>query len=142
MLSFRFLLVYVNWLTRKLNRRSRLIRISRVLVYWSVLGLRLSKKRLKWELAKSFLLQKIFNFYSFNIINPPNMKWSVCFRAGIPPFVSARSVLEPLTNGVTKSGVKVKKESPDVLELCHTVPQEVVNLSMFPQSFMCNIDAL
>lgn len=56
------------------------------------------------------------------------LRSEILFRAGIPPFVSARSVLEPLTNGVTKSGVKVKKESPDVLELCHTVPQEVVNL--------------
>lgn len=43
-------------------------------------------------------------------------------------------------NGVIKSGVKVKKEFFDVLELCYTVLQEVVNLSMFLQFFMCIID--
>lgn len=56
------------------------------------------------------------------------LRSEILFRAGVPPFVSARSVLEPLVKGETKSGVKVKKDSSDVLELCHTVPQEVVNL--------------
>jgi endonuclease VIII-like 1 len=54
----------------------------------------------------------------------------ILFRAGIPPFVSARSVLEPLVDEESESAnkVKVKSESPDVLQLCHVLPMEVINL--------------
>ena len=44
------------------------------------------------------------------------------FRAGVSPFASARSVLEPL---------KVKKSSddqPDLLQLCRDLQMEVVQL--------------
>lgn len=49
---------------------------------------------------------------------------SCLFRAKIPPFVSARSVLEPLLN----KDMTVKSEVPDVLELCSILPNEVVQL--------------
>ena len=44
-------------------------------------------------------------------------------RNGTPPFMCARTVLEPLLNSV-----EVKSEKPDLLELCHLVAMEVVNL--------------
>ncbi|KAI8506175.1 Endonuclease 8-like 1 [Branchiostoma belcheri] len=62
------------------------------------------------------------------------LRAEVLFRLGIPPFVSARSVLEPLAkteelvaqNG--KKGVKIKTEQPDLLELCNKLALEVVSL--------------
>ena len=57
-------------------------------------------------------------------------------RHGTPPFVSARSVLEPLAgeevkvNDDLKVKVKVKSEKPDILQLCNIVALEVVNLGM------------
>lgn len=55
------------------------------------------------------------------------------YRAGIPPFVSARSVLETLAESKQddKSQVKVKQEGPDVLQLCNILPLEVVNLGKY-----------
>ena len=45
----------------------------------------------------------------------------ILYRCQIPPFAQSRSVLEPLLNNV-------KTEEPDILELCHIVPKEVLSL--------------
>ncbi|XP_039193510.1 endonuclease 8-like 1 isoform X2 [Crotalus tigris] len=57
------------------------------------------------------------------------------FRSKIPPFEKARTVLEDLQRGLQLSGattlskkVKLKRENPDLLEVCHLLPMEVVNL--------------
>ena len=45
--------------------------------------------------------------------------------------MSARSVLEPLVDSDMGDGdrkVKVKSESADILQLCHILPMEVINL--------------
>ena len=44
------------------------------------------------------------------------------FRCRIPPFTQSRSVLEPLL-------AEVKREEPDILELCNIVPKEVLSLA-------------
>lgn len=51
------------------------------------------------------------------------LRAEICYRAGIKPFQSARSVLEPLL-----AVSKVKSEEPDVLLLCHVVANEVLTL--------------
>ncbi|XP_035668193.1 endonuclease 8-like 1 [Branchiostoma floridae] len=69
------------------------------------------------------------------------LRAEVLYRLGIPPFVSARSVLEPLAkteellaqNG--RKGVKVKTEQPDLLELCNKLALEVVSLEV---TFVCS----
>ncbi|KAI8508017.1 Endonuclease 8-like 1 [Branchiostoma belcheri] len=68
------------------------------------------------------------------------LRAEVLYRLGIPPFVSARSVLEPLAkaeelvaqNG--KKGVKIKTEQPDLLELCNKLALEVVSLGAMTYS--------
>ena len=45
-------------------------------------------------------------------------------RVGIPPFMCARKVLEPLCDG----GGEPDGGKEDVLWFCHKLPQEVVNL--------------
>ncbi|XP_045216475.2 endonuclease 8-like 1 [Mercenaria mercenaria] len=52
------------------------------------------------------------------------LRAEILHRAKIPPFVSARSVLEPLAQNEST----VKSETPDILQLCHLLPQEVVTL--------------
>ena len=47
-------------------------------------------------------------------------------RAGIKPFQSARSVLEPLVT--TDTDIKIKSEKPDILQLCHLLTNQVLNL--------------
>ncbi|XP_053128829.1 endonuclease 8-like 1 isoform X2 [Hemicordylus capensis] len=57
------------------------------------------------------------------------------FRLKIPPFEKARTVLENLQHREQPSDVtlskkvKLKRENPDFLELCHILPMEVVNLA-------------
>ncbi|XP_025066334.1 endonuclease 8-like 1 isoform X2 [Alligator sinensis] len=56
------------------------------------------------------------------------------FRLRIPPFEKARTVLEALQHreqdpALTLSKkVKLKRENPDLLELCHSLPMEVFHL--------------
>ncbi|XP_041651824.1 endonuclease 8-like 1 isoform X1 [Cheilinus undulatus] len=92
-------------------------------------------------ICEALLNQKYFN----GIGN--YLRAEILFRLNIPPFVSARTVLEGLesddfcendkpvksensnkkkTDRATKK--KVKEETGDLLRLCHTVPLEVVNL--------------
>ncbi|KAL5005085.1 hypothetical protein ScPMuIL_018541 [Solemya velum] len=50
-------------------------------------------------------------------------------KAGIPPFVSARSALEPLLIAEKENAeTKVKLECMDLLQLCNLLPQEVIGL--------------
>lgn len=66
-------------------------------------------------ICETLLNQKYFN----GIGN--YLRAEILFRCQVPPFAQARQVLEPLTNGV-------KSEDPDILELCHLIPKEVLNL--------------
>ncbi|XP_062926301.1 endonuclease 8-like 1 isoform X2 [Mobula hypostoma] len=56
------------------------------------------------------------------------------FRLKVPPFEKARTVLEALLHKETTAEltlskkIKMKLENPDVLELCHLLPMEVINL--------------
>ncbi|XP_030433602.1 endonuclease 8-like 1 isoform X4 [Gopherus evgoodei] len=57
------------------------------------------------------------------------------FRLKIPPFENARTVLEALQHRKQQSPdltlskkVKLKQENPDLLELCHAVPMEVIHM--------------
>ncbi|XP_013389919.1 endonuclease 8-like 1 [Lingula anatina] len=68
-------------------------------------------------ICEALLNQKFFN----GIGN--YLRAEILYRLGIPPFEGARSVLEPLTHDS-----KVKKEIPDILELCNILPHEVINL--------------
>nr|XP_040018905.1 endonuclease 8-like 1 [Gasterosteus aculeatus aculeatus]XP_040018906.1 endonuclease 8-like 1 [Gasterosteus aculeatus aculeatus]XP_040018907.1 endonuclease 8-like 1 [Gasterosteus aculeatus aculeatus]XP_040018909.1 endonuclease 8-like 1 [Gasterosteus aculeatus aculeatus] len=71
------------------------------------------------------------------------LRAEILFRLNIPPFVSARTVLEDVfdkkaavqddltdtkTSDGTKQKLEVTRETGDLLRLCHTVPLEVVNL--------------
>ncbi|XP_077988617.1 endonuclease 8-like 1 [Glandiceps talaboti] len=53
------------------------------------------------------------------------LRAEILYRAGIPPFTKARTVLEGLPE--TPPDTKVKSNM-DVLHLCHVVPLEVINL--------------
>lgn len=54
------------------------------------------------------------------------LRAEICYRAGIKPFQSARSVLEPLVT--TDIDIKIKSEKPDILQLCHLLTNQVLNL--------------
>ncbi|NXA72638.1 NEIL1 Endonuclease, partial [Thryothorus ludovicianus] len=63
------------------------------------------------------------------------LRAEILYRLKIPPFEKARTVLEALKEqerrkkdpSLTLSKkVKLRQESPDLLELCHTVPKEVI----------------
>jgi len=66
-------------------------------------------------ICETLLNQKFFN----GIGN--YLRAEILYRCQIPPFAQSRSVLEPLLNNV-------KTEEPDILELCHIVPKEVLSL--------------
>ena len=48
------------------------------------------------------------------------LRSEILYRAEVPPFTCARTVLEQVKEGMQKS--------PDLLQLCHDVPKEVINL--------------
>ncbi|NWX30716.1 NEIL1 Endonuclease, partial [Notiomystis cincta] len=63
------------------------------------------------------------------------LRAEILYRLKIPPFEKARTVLEALKEQERKKKdpsltlskkVKLRQESPDLLELCHTVPMEVI----------------
>ncbi|NXM98772.1 NEIL1 Endonuclease, partial [Sylvia borin] len=81
------------------------------------------------SICEALLNQKYFN----GIGN--YLRAEILFRLKIPPFEKARTVLEALKEqeqrkkdpSLTLSKkVKLRQENPDVLELCHTVPMEVI----------------
>ncbi|XP_046581058.1 endonuclease 8-like 1 [Haliotis rubra] len=56
------------------------------------------------------------------------LRAEILYRAGVPPFKCARSVLEKLSPGQEEKKVVVKSESPDILQLCNILPLEVINI--------------
>ncbi|XP_042330393.1 endonuclease 8-like 1 isoform X2 [Sceloporus undulatus] len=88
----------------------------------------LSDKAFNKPICEALLNQKYFS----GIGN--YLRAEILYRLKIPPFEKARTVLEKLqhreeTSGLTLSKkVKLKRENPDLLELCHMVPMEVINL--------------
>ncbi|XP_069018172.1 endonuclease 8-like 1 [Embiotoca jacksoni] len=101
----------------------------------------LSDRAFDRPICEVLLNQKYFN----GIGN--YLRAEILFRLNIPPFVSARAVLEGLESedscenkkhvkkGITDTKTSertkkkgVKQETGDLLRLCHTVPLEVVNM--------------
>ncbi|XP_062357208.1 endonuclease 8-like 1 [Cinclus cinclus] len=67
------------------------------------------------------------------------LRAEILYRLKIPPFEKARTVLEALQEqekskkdpSLTLSKkVKLRQENPDLLELCHTVPKEVITAEL------------
>lgn len=62
------------------------------------------------------------------------LRAEILYRMKIPPFEKARTVLEALKQHrpspelTLSQKIKVKLQNPDLLELCHSVPKEVVQL--------------
>ncbi|KAM8972227.1 endonuclease 8-like 1 [Pelodytes ibericus] len=79
-------------------------------------------------ICEAMLNQKYFN----GIGN--YLRAEILFRLQIPPFLPARTVLEAVKQHDKNSDltlskkVKIKKEHPDILQLCHLVPMEVIKL--------------
>uniref|UniRef100_A0A8C8SPX1 Endonuclease 8-like 1 n=1 Tax=Pelusios castaneus TaxID=367368 RepID=A0A8C8SPX1_9SAUR len=88
----------------------------------------LSDKAFNRPICEALLNQKFFN----GIGN--YLRAEILHRLKIPPFEKARTVLEALQHrkqspGLTLSKkVKLKRENPDLLELCHLLPLEVIRL--------------
>ena len=70
------------------------------------------------SICETLLNQKFFN----GIGN--YLRAEILYRSQIPPFTLSRSVLQPLR----EKNQSVKTENPDILELCHLIPKEVLNL--------------
>ncbi|XP_019359993.1 PREDICTED: endonuclease 8-like 1 [Gavialis gangeticus] len=88
----------------------------------------LSDKAFDKPICEALLNQKFFN----GIGN--YLRAEILYRLRIPPFEKARTVLEALQHreqdpALTLSKkVKLKRENPDLLELCHSLPMEVFHL--------------
>ncbi|XP_030042628.1 endonuclease 8-like 1 isoform X2 [Microcaecilia unicolor] len=84
----------------------------------------LAEKIFDRPICEALLNQKYFN----GIGN--YLRAEILHRLKIPPFVKARTVLEPLQDAelTLSKKVKMKKENPDLLELCHSVPMEAIQL--------------
>ena len=70
-------------------------------------------------ICEAMLNQKYFN----GVGN--YLRAEILYRGGVRPFDKARTVLEKL---VETEEVKVKSENADFLQLCHTIPNEVIHL--------------
>ncbi|XP_072258356.1 endonuclease 8-like 1 [Pyxicephalus adspersus] len=88
----------------------------------------LSDKAFDKPICEALLNQKYFN----GVGN--YLRAEILYRLHIPPFMPARAVLEAVKhqnqNGdlSLSKKLKIKKENPDILQLCHLVPLEVINL--------------
>ncbi|XP_067837215.1 endonuclease 8-like 1 [Heptranchias perlo] len=88
----------------------------------------LSHKAFDKPICEVLLNQKYFN----GIGN--YLRAEILFRLKVPPFEKARTVLESLLHKVKtveltlSKKIKVKLANPDLLELCHVLPMEVINL--------------
>ncbi|XP_070809594.1 endonuclease 8-like 1 isoform X3 [Pituophis catenifer annectens] len=88
----------------------------------------LSDKAFNKPICEALLNQKFFN----GVGN--YLRAEILHRLKIAPFEKARTVLEDLQRGLQVSGatlskkVKLKRENPDLLEACHLLPMEAVNL--------------
>ncbi|XP_009703077.1 PREDICTED: endonuclease 8-like 1, partial [Cariama cristata] len=86
----------------------------------------LDDKAFDKPICEALLNQKFFN----GIGN--YLRAEILYRSKIPPFEKARTVLEALKDqeqnpSLTLSKkLKLMRENPDLLELCHTVPMEVI----------------
>nr|XP_033776798.1 endonuclease 8-like 1 [Geotrypetes seraphini]XP_033776799.1 endonuclease 8-like 1 [Geotrypetes seraphini]XP_033776800.1 endonuclease 8-like 1 [Geotrypetes seraphini]XP_033776801.1 endonuclease 8-like 1 [Geotrypetes seraphini] len=93
----------------------------------------LAEKAFDRPICEALLNQKYFN----GVGN--YLRAEILHRLKIPPFVKARTVLEPLLQQdqdaelTLSKKVKIKKENPDLLELCHSVPMEAIQLG--PEGF-------
>uniref|UniRef100_A0A8I5ZKE9 DNA-(apurinic or apyrimidinic site) lyase n=1 Tax=Rattus norvegicus TaxID=10116 RepID=A0A8I5ZKE9_RAT len=88
----------------------------------------LSDKAFDRPICEALLDQRFFN----GIGN--YLRAEILYRLKIPPFEKARTVLEALQQCrlspelTLSQKVKAKLQNPDLLELCHLVPKEVVQL--------------
>ncbi|XP_060545459.1 endonuclease 8-like 1 isoform X1 [Pantherophis guttatus] len=88
----------------------------------------LSDKAFNKPICEALLNQKFFN----GVGN--YLRAEILHRSKIAPFEKARTILEDLQRGLQVSGatlskkVKLKRENPDLLETCHLLPMEAVNL--------------
>uniref|UniRef100_A0A2K5JRV8 Endonuclease 8-like 1 n=1 Tax=Colobus angolensis palliatus TaxID=336983 RepID=A0A2K5JRV8_COLAP len=88
----------------------------------------LADKAFDRPICEALLDQRFFN----GIGN--YLRAEILYRLKIPPFEKARSVLEALQQRrpspklTLSQKVKAKLQNPDLLELCHSVPKEVVQL--------------
>ncbi|NXK97824.1 NEIL1 Endonuclease, partial [Formicarius rufipectus] len=89
----------------------------------------LDDKAFDAPICEALLNQKYFN----GIGN--YLRAEILYRVKIPPFEKARTVLEAMkeqekrkkdSSLVLSKKVKLMRENPDLLELCHTVPMEVI----------------
>ncbi|XP_041494663.1 endonuclease 8-like 1 isoform X1 [Microtus oregoni] len=91
----------------------------------------LSNKAFDRPICEALLDQRFFN----GIGN--YLRAEILYRLKIPPFEKARTVLEALQQSrpvrtspelTLSQKIKAKLQNPDLLELCHLVPKEVVQL--------------
>nr|XP_012590892.1 endonuclease 8-like 1 isoform X2 [Microcebus murinus] len=88
----------------------------------------LADKAFDRPICEALLDQRFFN----GIGN--YLRAEILFRLRIPPFEKARTVLEALQRRrlspelTLSQKIKAKLQNPDLLELCHSVPKEVVQL--------------
>uniref|UniRef100_A0A2K5M535 Endonuclease 8-like 1 n=1 Tax=Cercocebus atys TaxID=9531 RepID=A0A2K5M535_CERAT len=88
----------------------------------------LADKAFDRPICEALLDQRFFN----GIGN--YLRAEILYRLKIPPFEKARSVLETLQQHrpslklTLSQKIKAKLQNPDLLELCHSVPKEVVQL--------------
>ncbi|EGW03784.1 endonuclease 8-like 1 isoform X2 [Cricetulus griseus] len=88
----------------------------------------LSDKAFDRPICEALLDQRFFN----GIGN--YLRAEILYRLKIPPFEKARTVLEalqqyrPSPELTLSQKIKAKLQNPDLLELCHLVPKEVVEL--------------
>lgn len=72
------------------------------------------------------------------------LRAEILYRLRIPPFEKARTVLEALKQQrpspklTLSQKIKAKLQNPDLLELCHSVPKEVVQLGEAREAQMGN----
>nr|XP_032632482.1 endonuclease 8-like 1 isoform X2 [Chelonoidis abingdonii] len=95
---------------------------------WENVLRNLSDKAFNKPICEALLNQKFFN----GIGN--YLRAEILYRLKIPPFEKARTVLEALQHRkpspdlTLSKKVKLKRENPDLLELCHAVPMEVIHM--------------
>ncbi|XP_001379906.2 endonuclease 8-like 1 isoform X1 [Monodelphis domestica] len=88
----------------------------------------LANKTFDKPICEALLEQRFFN----GIGN--YLRAEILYRLKIPPFEKARTVLEALKHRrqdpelTLSKKIKAKLENPDLLELCHSVPMEVIQL--------------
>ncbi|XP_004872105.1 endonuclease 8-like 1 [Heterocephalus glaber] len=88
----------------------------------------LADKAFNRPICEALLDQRFFN----GIGN--YLRAEILFRLRIPPFEKARTVLEALQQHrlspelTLSQKIRAKLQNPDLLELCHSVPKEVVQL--------------